>query len=34
MHTTKTILLVEDDAALRRVVQKVLENDGYSVVAA
>ena len=32
METTKTILLVEDDAALRLVVKKALEKYGYSVI--
>jgi two-component system, cell cycle sensor histidine kinase and response regulator CckA len=32
MHTTKTILVVEDDTALRLVVQKVLEMNGYTVI--
>ncbi|HJT24371.1 MAG TPA: response regulator, partial [bacterium] len=34
MHTTKTILLVEDDAQFRDVVKKALEAKGYSVIAA
>jgi two-component system, cell cycle sensor histidine kinase and response regulator CckA len=32
MSTTKTILVVEDDLALRLVVKKVLEANGYSVI--
>lgn len=34
MDTTKTILLVEDDAQLRALVKKSLEVGGYSVIAA
>ncbi len=34
MSTSKTILLVEDDAQLRLLVKKTLEENGYSVVAA
>lgn len=34
METTKTILLVEDDAALRAMVKKSLEAGGYNVIAA
>ena len=34
MDTTKTILLVEDDAQLRTLVKKSLEGTGYSVIAA
>lgn len=34
METTKTILLVEDDAALRAVIKKSLESKGYSIIAA
>jgi len=32
MATSKTVLVVEDDAALRLVVKKVLESSGYSVL--
>ncbi len=34
MLTSKTVLLVEDDAALRLIVKKVLESYGYSVIPA
>ena len=34
MTTSKTILLVEDDSALRLVVKKALEAQGYTVVPA
>lgn len=34
MTTSKTILLVEDDAQLRLLVKKALEGNGYAVVAA
>lgn len=34
MDTTKTILLVEDDAQFRLLVKKALEGSGYSVIAA
>ena len=34
MLTTKTVLVVEDDAALRQLVKKVLETNGYTVLAA
>ncbi|HEY5038016.1 MAG TPA: response regulator [bacterium] len=34
MGTTKTILLVEDDPALRSLVKKSLESNGYNVLSA
>src|ERR1039457_5235614 len=34
MGTTKTILLVEDDPALRSMVKKSLESNGYNVFSA
>jgi DNA-binding NtrC family response regulator len=34
MGTTKTILLVEDDTALRFLVKKSLESEGYNVISA
>lgn len=34
MGTTKTILLVEDDLALRSLVSKSLESNGYKVISA
>ncbi len=34
MGTTKTILLVEDDRALRSMVTKSLESNGYKVISA
>jgi DNA-binding NtrC family response regulator len=34
MLTSKTVLVVEDDEALRRIVKKTLEMYGYTVIAA
>jgi DNA-binding response OmpR family regulator len=33
-ETTATILIVEDDAAIRRLVAEVLRNEGFAVEAA